>query len=1487
MRVGLQMVVTLRNITFDGNNFANSHIIAAQDGGTIRMETGSLLTNNGRGGAWVTTNGILIMAGGKVTDTRALNFVTGGIHVNAGRLIIESGSVIDISGNMGADGLESNVYLANNQYIEINGTPAAGSAIGITKPDNGNVFVQSGGAAAHIPFFFDDGGGYIFHDDGRLIAATPGSVHNWHVINDEDDLRRVGRGQGWGLNSHYILDNDIDLTSDWIPIPRHFAGSFDGGGFTISDMNIVANSDNGQSNTLAMFTTITATGRVENLTLDNISINGTGWLGGIVADNLGLVSNCYVSGVITGTDIRIGGIAGRNSGTIQKCGTNVTITGLTDLGGIAGNGTATSFIRNCFAYADITSIADTDIQVWAGGINGGGGSFENITAAGNIDAGAGRIIGGLVASYAPSNDSEFFRNGVALNQSLSANRFVGRAVGINWNETNRDVNTYSISDMTVNGSPEGRSSHGTSVTANQWKNLDWWQNTAFNGISNNDWAWWQPHLPPAIPSPPAVTVSGSLTGDYADLTAALNAIGTTAGTYTITLYENQTLAGRTISANQHITLVGDTAEQEIRLSAAGTMFTINTNSSLTLGNNITLVGFSGNNNAVVNIVDGTFTMLTGSKITGNSSTATSNAAGQGAAVRVAGGMFNLRGGIITGNTATSSISNQNIGGVFVFSSSSVVNLESGSIKGNTGLGGDVYMTQNAQYTISGTVELGTVIMNGDSTNGRAILNIDSDWTGNIDALNLRGTLTNLTSNITTWENQPVLTGSGVNADSVSRIGLGVFTNSTTLTQPIENTHYLDNSGVLRPLGTDTNPFIITTEAQLRQIGTTGYPLSAHYKLEEDITLTSNWTTIAGTFTGTFDGNGHVIRNLTGTNGLFNEVSGTVKDLGLDNVNINSTLMTMGAITRTLSSGGNISGCFVTGSVTSASSRVGGIVGANSGTIENSYSTANVSSSSTGAGGIAGENFSGSIIRYCYATGNIAATNFGGGIVGYISSGTVTNCAALNLQITRNGAGTLTGFGRVVGQGGTRTNNYGMINMPLPISYTNAGELNGVHGYFITPVPDTLVWTDTANWSGGAWNSTIWSFADGRLPLLRAFPAPLGSAENPFIIGTPAELEKVGRGGDGWDLDSHYRLEDDVVLTSPWVTIDGTFTGTFDGNGHIISNLTGTNGVFWRVSGTVKDLGLENVNINGTTIQVGGITGTLNSGGLITGCFVTGSVNSSGTRVGGIVGSNSGTVENSYSTANVSSTTINNVGGIVGSNSGTIRYCYATGIISGTGNTGGISGFNGSGGSVINCAALNPTLTRTSGTSSSFGRVVGANNGTLTNNYAHNNMTLPVAPTNDLDDIHGFGIDISQFNLASTWEFSPNWSGGAWNDTIWNIANGRLPWLQAFGGIQGAVIWFDLEVDDDLDFGDDVGDWFAVPNEPEDEPPFEHDEFIQDDSDESEQGDSGSAIASLLTLAPVMLPAQTIVIVKIRKKYKKYDKFKVKERGGDFYIGKQG
>ncbi|WP_338634145.1 Heme/hemopexin-binding protein precursor [Sporomusa ovata DSM 2662] len=220
-----------------------------------------------------------------------------------------------------------------------------------------------------------------------------------------------------------------------------------------------------------------------------------------------------------------------------------------------------------------------------------------------------------------------------------------------------------------------------------------------------------------------------------------------------------------------------------------------------------------------------------------------------------------------------------------------------------------------------------------------------------------------------------------------------------------------------------------------------------------------------------------------------------------------------------------------------------------------------------------------------------------------------------------------------------------------------------------------------------------------------------------------------------DLSGYYVLGSNLTASGTFTSIGtstSAFTGTFDGLGHTVSNLTisGSSdytGLFACSSGTISNLGLVGVNVSG-----GSYVGTLigySSGGATTSCYSTGTV--SGTaNVGGLIGYvNAGTVSDCHSEAVVTATADtdnnSNAGGLIGKNKGTVTNSYSTGAVTANGSyIGGLIGYNA--GAVTDCYATGDvTLTNsgTAGTAYCVGGLIGYNNGgAITDCYTTGDVT---------------------------------------------------------------------------------------------------------------------------------------------------------------------
>ena len=156
------------------------------------------------------------------------------------------------------------------------------------------------------------------------------------------------------------------------------------------------------------------------------------------------------------------------------------------------------------------------------------------------------------------------------------------------------------------------------------------------------------------------------------------------GHYTLLLNTNVNSAYQVIlpaAANRHLTIIGLDSMRTITFNGLGTneLFNISsTTSSITLGNNITLTSISNSERALVFINRGTFTMESGSRITGHTNTSNNQLS---AAVEVGGAdsHFIMNGGTIDNNRNSSP---QGEGGVRIRANARFT-MTGGTITGNT------------------------------------------------------------------------------------------------------------------------------------------------------------------------------------------------------------------------------------------------------------------------------------------------------------------------------------------------------------------------------------------------------------------------------------------------------------------------------------------------------------------------------------------------------------------------------------------------------------------------------------------------------------------------------------------------------------------------------------------------------------------------------------------------------------------------------------
>jgi hypothetical protein len=175
--------------------------------------------------------------------------------------------------------------------------------------------------------------------------------------------------------------------------------------------------------------------------------------------------------------------------------------------------------------------------------------------------------------------------------------------------------------------------------------------------------------------------------------------------YYIVLGADESVSPKTLSYSNKtvgITLLGYGSERTITLNANGNMFTVNSRVTLTLDENITLVGRK-NSTSLVYISDGNLIMNDKAKITGNINT---DSYGRGGGVNI-NGTFTMNGGTVSGNSTAGGS-----GGVYVGTNGIFV-MHGGTISGNTTIYG------GGGICIFGTASIyGGVISKNEAQNDR-------------------------------------------------------------------------------------------------------------------------------------------------------------------------------------------------------------------------------------------------------------------------------------------------------------------------------------------------------------------------------------------------------------------------------------------------------------------------------------------------------------------------------------------------------------------------------------------------------------------------------------------------------------------------------------------------------------------------------------------------------------------------------------------------
>lgn len=188
------------------------------------------------------------------------------------------------------------------------------------------------------------------------------------LISTAEQLAAIGVDENYPLGGSYKLTNDIDLSKwgDWTPIgyynggqnigqpdqstgvpsDKYFSGTFDGNGYTISDMTVSVTAECAYAGLFG----ITNKATIKNLVFENASVtaNGTGTQtsqGGVVVGGTSDTSTVLENIAVCNSTVNV---------------TNKAANNRTAAGGLVGWGATGATVKNCYVDVDVTATFNTE-----------------------------------------------------------------------------------------------------------------------------------------------------------------------------------------------------------------------------------------------------------------------------------------------------------------------------------------------------------------------------------------------------------------------------------------------------------------------------------------------------------------------------------------------------------------------------------------------------------------------------------------------------------------------------------------------------------------------------------------------------------------------------------------------------------------------------------------------------------------------------------------------------------------------------------------------------------------------------------------------------------------------------------------------------------------------------------------------------------------------------------------------------------------------
>ena len=361
------------------------------DGCTFIMNSGTISgcrADDDAGAIFIKGNASFVMNGGTIENCSA-GFCGGAVKMRStSRFTMNGGTISGCTAQQGGgvyvDG--SSTFTMNDGSIASCTAVNGGNSVFVVKPSAS--FTMTGGTVdGSITMLYTVGNNTVYMD-GLGTAAYPYQISTADQLKlFRDKVNNVTKEADTQICAE--LTEDIDLNGEaWTPIGNYtegnqiyYEGTFDGGGHTVSGLNVT-----GKFRYVSLFGAVKG-GTIKNLTVagnvshnyystgldchvggivggaldaatiencsNNCSVTGSSsdYVGGIAGSNINnaRIIDCYNVGTITGTIKGTGGVTGLNMGTISNCYNVGTVKGNYAVGEIVGNNSGT--VENCYYLA--------------------------------------------------------------------------------------------------------------------------------------------------------------------------------------------------------------------------------------------------------------------------------------------------------------------------------------------------------------------------------------------------------------------------------------------------------------------------------------------------------------------------------------------------------------------------------------------------------------------------------------------------------------------------------------------------------------------------------------------------------------------------------------------------------------------------------------------------------------------------------------------------------------------------------------------------------------------------------------------------------------------------------------------------------------------------------------------------------------------------------------------------------------------------------